>query len=160
MSRTARTKFKKKTMSKIKTLETYTVALGEVSDFREKNEKVFGELDSLKIAVQEAEEELKKDVKENHKMNIANEFIKVTYSPAFHKGYRYDVIIEQATPKIKKALEEGKVITHNVDTKGFEDLVEKGIVPVELKQAAFEEKELAPRVTIKEVKKNEQENDN
>jgi len=144
-------------MSKIKTLEQYTGAMLEVVKYRKENEKVLDELDSLKIAVQNAEEALKLDVKENHKTTIANEFIKVTYSPAFRKGYKYDVIMEKTTPKMRKALEDANAITHSLDKTKFEDLVEKGVIPIEIKQAAFEEKELAPRVSIKEVKTNEQE---
>ena len=147
-------------MSKIKSLEEYTDAMVAVADFRKKHDKVFDELDSLNIAIQDTEEALKTDVKENHKMNIANDVIKVTYSPAFRKGYKYEVIVDQATPTMKKELEKTKTITHSVDRKKFEDLVEKGIIPVELKQAAFEEVELGPRVIIKEVKQNEQENEN
>ena len=157
MSKKAFTKLSKKNMSKIKTLERYTVSIFDVAEFRKKHARVFDELDGLRLEVQKSEEALKTDVKENIRMNIANDFIKVTYSPAFHKSYRHDVIVEKTTPKMYKAIEKAKAITHSVDKAIFEMLVEQGVIPVEVKQAAFEERELAPRVTIKEVKKNEQE---
>ena len=137
---------------KNKKLEAYTKALLTESAFREQHKKLFEELNSLQYQISETEAELKKEVKINLKTNIANEFIKVTYSPAFRKFYNFDVIMEQTTPKQKKALEEAKAIIRTLDKKIFEDLVEQGIIPIEIKQAAFEETELAPRVSIKEVK--------
>ena len=138
-------------MSKIKTLEQYTGALVAMAEYRKKHRKVFDELDSLKIRAQDAEEALKTDVKENHKTNIANDKIKVTYSPAFKKWYDIDVVEGMTTPKMRKEMEAVGAITRELDKAKFEDLVEKGIIPVDVKQTAFKEKELSPRVSIKEV---------
>ena len=137
---------------KNKKLEAYTKALLTEAAFREQHKKLFEELNSLQYQISETEAELKNEVKINLKTNIANEFIKVTYSPAFKKFYKFDVIMEQTTPSQKKALENAKAIIRTLDKKIFEDLVEQGIIPIEIKQAAFEETELAPRVSIKEVK--------
>ena len=137
---------------KNKKLEAYTKALLTEAAFREQHKKLFEELNSLQYQISETEAELKKEVKINLKTNIANEFIKVTYSPAFRKFYNFDVIMEQTTPCQKKALENANAIIRTLDKKIFEDLVEHGIIPIEIKQAAFEETELAPRVSIKEVK--------
>jgi len=137
---------------KNKKLEAYTKALLTEAAFKEQHKKLFEELNSLQYQISETEAELKKEVKINLKTNIANEFIKVTYSPAFKKFYNFDVIMEQTTPSQKKALENAKAIIRTLDKKIFEDLVEQGIIPIEIKQAAFEETELAPRVSIKEVK--------
>lgn len=147
-------------MAKIKTLEAYTNAMLAIADFAKKHYKIFDEYNSLKVAAQEAEEALKADVKENHKMNIANDFIRVSYSPAFKKGYRADIILSSVSPKVKKELMDmGAILTkEEVDAKKLEEAVEKGIVPVEVRQKAYEEKELAPRVSIKEIG-HEQEND-
>ena len=137
---------------KNKKLEAYTKALLLESAFREQHKKLFEELNSLQYQISETEAELKEEVKINLKTNIANEFIKVTYSPAYKKFYNFDVIMEQTTPSQKKALENANAIIRTLDKKIFEDLVEQGIIPIEIKQAAFEETELAPRVSIKEVK--------
>ncbi len=146
-------------MNKIKTLEKYTEAMIAIVDFQKKHGKVFGELDELKITVQEAEEALKTDVKENHKMNVANDFFRVTYSPAFSKGYNIDIILKMVKPAEKKKLFDmgAIVIEEKTNRDKIEEAVEQGIIPVEIKQAAFEEKELSPRVMIKEVKQNEKE---
>ena len=135
-----------------KKLEAYTKALLLESAFREQHKKLFEELNSLQYQISETEAELKNEVKINLKTNIANEFIKVTYSPAFKKFYKFDVIMEQTTPSQKKALENANAIIRTLDKKIFEDLVEQGIIPIEIKQAAFEETEMTPRVSIKEVK--------
>lgn len=138
-------------MSKVKSLEQYTAAMLAVAEYRKKHRKIFDELDSLTIAVQDAEEKLKADVKENIKANVANDQIKVTYSPAYKKWYDVDVVMGMTTPKMRKALEEAGAVKTELDKVKFEDLVEKGVIPVEVKQTAFKEKELAPRVSIKEV---------
>lgn len=137
---------------KNKKLEAYTKALLAEAAFRQKHNKLFEELHSLQFQIAETEAELKKEVKLNLKTNIANEFVKVTFSPVFKKFYDFDVIMEKTTPKQKKALEDAKAIIRTLDKQAFEDLVEKGIIPIEIKQAAFRETELAPRVSIKEQK--------
>ncbi len=137
---------------KNKKLEAYTQALLAEAAFRSKNNKLFEELNSLQFQIAETEAELKKEVKLNLKTNIANEFVKVTFSPAFRKFYDFDIIMEQTTPKQKKALEDAKAIIRTLDKEAFEDLVEKGLIPIEIKQAAFREIEMAPRVSIKEQK--------
>jgi len=140
-------------MSKqIKQLEKYTEASKAVANFKEKNAKIFDKFDALLIAAGEAEAELKTYVKENVKGNIANDFIKVTYSPTFKKYYDAEVVLEAVTPKMKKAIVEAGALTQAIDTAKFEELVEKGEVSVEIKQEAFREVEQAPRVSIKEVK--------
>lgn len=138
-------------MSKIKTLEKYTGALLTMAEYRKKHRKIFDELDSLNIAIQDAEQTLKNDVKENIKTNIANNLIKVTYSPAFKKWYDVDIVEGMTTPGQRKALKEAGAITQTLDKKKFEGLVEKGVIPINVKQTAFKEKELSPRVSIKEV---------
>ena len=137
---------------KNKKLEAYTKALLAEAVFQLKHKKLFGELQSLQFQISETATELKKEVKLNIKGNLANEFVKVTFSPAFRKFYDFDIIMAQTTPKQKRELEEAKAIVRSLDKKVFEDLVEKGLIPVEIKQAAFKEIELAPRVTIKEQK--------
>lgn len=146
---------------KIKSLEKYTKAMRAIADYREANTEVFDEYDSLLVKAQDAEAELKADVKENHKMNIANDFIKVSYSPAFKKGYKADVILKKVSSKVKKTLIEmgAIVVKEETDKDKIEEAVEKGIVPVKLRQEAYFEEKLTPRVTIKEVK-NEQEKEN
>ncbi len=138
-------------MSKIKTLENYTAALLEVAAYQKKHNKIFDGIDSLRVNLQEAEQALKTDIKENIKKNVANNFVRATYSPAFSKAYDLVVVDQMTTPKMKKALDEAKAITRTLDKAKFEDLVEKGVIPIEVKQAAFSEKELSPRVSIKEV---------
>ena len=135
-----------------KKLKAYTKALLLESAFREQHKKLFEELNSLQYQISETEAELKEEVKINLKTNIANEFVKVTYSPAYKKFYNFDVIMEQTTPSQKKALENANAIIRTLDKSIFENLVEQGIIPVEIKQAAFEETEMTPRVSIKEVK--------
>lgn len=140
-------------MSKIKSLEKYTEAMLELAEFKKKHGKVFDQYDSLKVALQNADDALKLDVKENHRMNIANDFIRVTYAPAFSKGYNVDVLLANLSPTQKKQLTEMGVIElkQEVNKEKIDDAVEKGIIPIEVKQAAFEEKELSPRVSIKPV---------
>ena len=139
-------------MAKIKQLERYTTAAKAVADFKDKHAKIFAQFDGLLIEAGDAEAELKTYVKENVKGNIANDFVKVTYSPAFKKFYDAEVVLEAATPKMKKAMLEAGALTQVIDSAKFEDLVEKGQVSVEIKQEAFREVEQSPRVSIKEVK--------
>lgn len=136
----------------IKQLERYTEASQAVADFKAKNIKMFDKFDALLLEASEAEVELKNHVKENIKGNIANEYIKVTYSPSYKKYYDAEVVLEAATPKMKKALIEAKALTQVIDFEKFEDLVERGEVSVSIKQDAFREVEQSPRVSIKEVK--------
>lgn len=140
-------------MSKIKTLEKYTEAFLAVSDYRKKHSKIFDEYDSLRVKLQDADDELKADVKDNHRMNIANDLIKVSYAPAFSKGYNSRIILDMVTPAVKKKLYDmgAIVVEEKADKEKIEEAVEKGIIPTEVKQAAFEEKELTPRVSIKPV---------
>lgn len=139
---------------KIKQLEAYTAAAQAVEDFKERNAKVFAEYSALLLDMGEKEAALKTYVKEEVKGNIQNEFIKVTYSPAFSKFYDPKVVLKMATPKLRKAMTEAGalVIEEKVVTDKFVEMVEKGDVPVEIRQKAFREKELAPRVSIKENK--------
>lgn len=139
-------------MAKIKQLEKYTEASKAVADFKEKNAKLFAKFDGLLLEAADAEAELKTYVKENVKGNIANEYVKVTYSPAFKKYYDAEVVLEAVTPKMKKAIIEAGALTQAIDSAKFEELVEKGEVSVEIKQEAFREVEQSPRVSIKEVK--------
>jgi hypothetical protein len=141
-------------MSKIKQLEAYTEASLAVASFKNKHAKVFAEYNALILKASEAESALKVFVKEEIKGNVSNEFVKVTYSPAYSKYFDPAVVLEMATPKLRKELmaEGAIVIEQKVDTEKFTKMVESGAVPVEIKQAAFREKELAPRVSIKENK--------
>ena len=141
-------------MSKIKQLEKYTQASVAIVQFKKKNEKVFAEYNRLLLKASEAESELKKFVKEEIKGNISNDFVKVTYSPAFSKFYDPVIVLDMASPKLKKQLiaEGAIVIEQKVDNEKFTKLVESGMVPVEIKQKAYKETELAPRVSIKENK--------
>lgn len=141
-------------MAKIKQLEKYTAASMAVADFKAKHAKLFSELDALLLEAGEAEAALKEYVKTEVKGNIANEHIRVTYSPSFKKGYDAKVVLKLASPKERKAMEAAGalIVREEVDSTRFEELVEKGQVSVEIKQEAFVETELAPRVSIKEVK--------
>ena len=141
-------------MSKVKQLEKYTQASVTIVQFKKKNEKVFAEYNRLLLKASEAESELKKFVKEEIKGNISNDFVKVTYSPAFSKFYDPVIVLDMASPKLKKQLlaEGAIVIEQKVDNEKFTKLVESGVVPVEIKQKAYKETELAPRVSIKENK--------
>jgi len=134
-----------------KALAAYTQAALAVKEFREKNAKVFGQYDSLLVAVTEAEKALKDEVKLNLKANIANEYIKVNYAPAFKKWYDPTIVFEMVTPKVKKTIIDAGALVQEIDKAKFEELVELGQVPVEVKQAAYKEQELAPRVSIKEL---------
>jgi hypothetical protein len=138
-------------MSKIKSLDKYTDAMLALAEFKKKHGKTFDQYDSLKIQMQEAEEILKADVKDNHRMNLSNDFVRVTYAPAFSKGYNVEVMLKMLTPKQKKEFTDfgGIVTKQEVNKEKIDEAVEKGIIPLEVKQAAFEEKELSPRVTIK-----------
>lgn len=141
-------------MSKIKQLELYTKASVAIVEFKKKNAKVFEQYDSLLVEASKSESALKQYVRDEVKGNISNEFVKVTYAPAFSKYYDPQIVLEMATPKLRKELMAGGaiVIEQKVDTEKFTKLVESGIVPVEIKQKAFKEKELSPRVIIKENK--------
>lgn len=139
--------------TKIKSLENYTKTLVSIAEFQKKHGKVFQEYDALQVQLSEATEELKKDVKENHKMNIANEFVRVSFSPAYSKGYSFEKLAEILTPKqIKQLRETGAIVTtEKVDTDKVDEAVELGVIPVEARQKAYEETELSPRVSIKEI---------
>jgi len=139
-------------MAKIKQLEKYTAASLAIANFKEKNAKLFSQFDALLVAAGEAEVELKDFVKSDIKGPIANDFIKVTYSPTYKKYYDAEVVLDLIKPKAKAALVEAGAITQNIDSAKFEELVAKGEIPVEVKQEAFREVEQAPRVSIKEVK--------
>lgn len=135
---------------KIKTLEAYTKANNELRDFSQKHSKIFEQYEALKSKVSEAETELKKDVKENYKDTIANDFVRVGYSLPTSKGYNSEVLFSLIKPAQKKKLIDlgAIVISENVDSNKLSDAIEQGIVEKEVCEKAFEEKELAPRVTI------------
>ncbi len=139
-------------MAKIKQLERYTAASIAVRDFKEKNEKVFDKFDALLVEAGEAEAELKEHIKSKVKDNVQNDFIKVTYSQSFSKYYDAEVVLSLVTPKAKAALTNAGAIITKIDGTILEELVEKGMVPVEVRQEAFREVEGSPRVSIKEVK--------
>lgn len=141
-------------MAKIKQLERYTTASIAVADFKRKHAKIFAEFDALLLDAGEAEAQLKDYVKSDVKGNIANSFVRVTYSPAFRKGYDVETILKHVTGKQKVALIDMGALTEvwSADNDKVEEAVEKGIIPAEVKQAAFVETELAPRVSIKENK--------
>lgn len=139
-------------MAKIKQLEAYTEAANAVAEFREKNSKIFAKFDALLLDQAEKETALKAYIKENIKDNIANDYFKVTYAPSYKKFYDATKVLALIKPKAKAALEKAGAISVNIDTTIFEDLVEKGEIPVEVKQEAFVEIEQAPRVSIKEAK--------
>lgn len=132
-------------------LAKYTKAAQAVADFKKKHAKMFDEYSSLLVKEQDAEMELKAEVRDNVKATIANDFIKVTYTPVWRKWYDADIIIGRVSPKVKKQmLDEGVIITKiEIDKKKLEDFVESGKVPAEIKQAAFNEAESTPRITIK-----------
>jgi hypothetical protein len=138
-------------MAKIKKLEKFTDAVKAVREFQAKHAKVFDDYSSLCLAQSDAEKELKEEVRDNIKDTIANDHIRVVFSPVFKSFYKLDVIDKMTTPKMKKALDEAEAIIRTLDKDKFEDLVEKGIIPVEVKQAAFEEIEQTPRISIKEI---------
>lgn len=137
---------------KNKQLELYTKALLAEVEFRAKHKKLFEELTQIRLDIANTETELKKEVKNNVKTNISNDFVKVTYSQAFKKYYDFATIMEMTTPKQKKELENANAIVRTLDKKAFEELVEKGLIPIEVKQEAFREDEQTPRVSIKEQK--------
>lgn len=141
-------------MAKIKQLERYTTASIAVMDFKRKHAKIFAEFDALLLDAGEAEAQLKDYVKSEVKGNVANEFVRVTYSPAFKKTYDVDVILKNVSGKQKAALfTMGAIVEEwKADNDKIEEAVEKGLIPVEVKQAAFKETEIAPRVSIKENK--------
>ena len=137
-----------------KQLEAYTKASLEVVNFKAKHGKIFDKYNELLAAAESAEKVLKDYIKSDVKDNIANEFVKCTYAPAFSKYYDSEVIMKNATPAEVKALKsEGALVEQvTIDKDKFEYAVEKGLVSTKLKQKAFREKENAPRVNIKEVK--------
>ena len=135
-----------------KTLEAYTKAAQAVKAFKENNAKVFDTYNELMLAVSEAEQELKTDVRDNVKDNIANEFVRVTYSPSFRQRYNPDTVLSMAKPKEKKALQEAGAIKTEIDKAKFEGLVELGQVSKDIQNAAYEESPLTPRIIIKENK--------
>ena len=139
-------------MSKIKQLEKYTAASLEIANFKAKNAKLFAQFDALLVEAQEAEVALKEYIRTDVKGNISNEFVKVTYSPTFKKYYDSSIVLDLAKPKVRAALEAAGAIVRQIDSAKFEELVERGEVPVEIKQEAFREVEQTPRISIKEVK--------
>jgi hypothetical protein len=141
-------------MAKIKQLERYTTASLAVVEFKRKHAKIFAEFDALLLDAGEAEAQLKDYVKSDVKGNIANSYVRVTYSPAFKKTYDVETILKHVTGKQKVALIDMGALAEQwtVDNDKVEEAVEKGVIPVEVKQAAFKETELAPRVSIKENK--------
>ena len=141
-------------MSNIKTLTKFTKVSKAVLEFKEKNKKIFDEYNSLILKQNDAEIELKADVKDNIKATISNEFIKVTYTPAYRKWYDPSIIIGGVTPKVKKEMIEAGaiIIKTDIDKVKIEKFIENGKLPVEVKLAAFHEKEQTPRISIKENK--------
>lgn len=141
-------------MAKVKALENYTEALRKVEQFREKNSKVIATFDALYLALREAETALKVFVKNEVKGNIRNEDVIVTYSPAFKKYYDPRIVLDMVTPSLKKKMIEAGALflEEKVDSVKFTEMVEEGAIPVTIKQEAFKEEELAPRVTIKAAK--------
>ncbi len=130
-------------------LALFTGSSAELREYVGKHKKVFDDFERLENEKITASNALKMAVREEQ-TNIATDHVKVTYSPAFRKWYDAEVLINKATPKVKKLLQ-ATCISQAVDKPAFEQLVERGEVPVELQQAAFKEEPMAPRVIIKEI---------
>ena len=143
--------------SKSNPLESYTQKGLELRQFREKNKKVLSAFDSLLVEANAAETDLKNYAREQ-KQNLKNQYVKVTFAPAFRKWYDVDFLLKKASPKLVKVLEK-ECVEKVIDKKRFEELVDEGVVPKELKVEAYRERELLSRVIIKE-NYDEQEEDN
>ena len=135
-------------------LTKYTKAAKAIADFKVKHAKLFGEYQSLLIAQEDLELELKVEVRDVIKQTIANDFIEVTYTPVYLKTYDHEIIIGGVTPKVRKQMvDEGVIVTKvSIDKVKLETFVKNGKLPADVKQAAFSEKESTPRIKIKEVK--------
>jgi uncharacterized protein YdeI (BOF family) len=139
-------------MTQIKQLEAYTEASKKLAKFKEKHSDVFEKFNELVVVAADAEAALKDVVKTKIKDDIANDDVKVKYSPTFSRSYDAKVVLSMATPKMKQAIIDEGALIQKIDNEIFEDLVTKGKVDVSIKQKAFREKEGAPRVIISENK--------
>lgn len=133
-------------------LDKYTKAAQAVAAFKEKHSKIFDEFNSYLEEQEAAELALKKEVRENVKGNIQNEFVRVTYSPAFKTFYDPAIVFEMVKPKQRKAIEDAGALKQEIDRKKFDELVELGVIDKSVAQAAFKEIEMTPRVLINENK--------
>lgn len=134
-----------------KALERYTKAVEAIHDHIKANKPVFDAHQQLVFAEIEAKEALTDAVLES-KTNANNGRVRATYSPVFKRGYDGDFVMANASPKVKQALIEAGAVKYEIDAEKFNDLAEKGIIPVDLKQDAYREVEQKPRVTIREIK--------
>lgn len=126
-------------------LDLYTAAGRRLYEFREKNEPVLTEFDTIISDLHVAEMALKEYAREQKK-NISNEYVRVTFSPTFKRWYDAGVVIGS---KLKKVVID-KVIKKEVDKATFEALVEAGEIPNDLKVEAYREQEQTPKIFIKE----------
>ena len=126
-------------------LELYTKVGLKLHKFRQKNSAVLGECDELISELSAASIALKNYVREEGK-NISNDHVRVTYSPVHRHWYDPAVLLAS---KVKKSIV-NECITTEVDKAKFEELVESGAIPVEVKQDAYREEEQTPKVFIKE----------
>ena len=126
-------------------LELYTKVGLKLYEFRKKNSAVLGECDALLNELGSASAALKSFVREEGK-NISNDFVRVTYSPVHRHWYDPDVLLAS---KVKKAVVKECLVTE-VNKAKFEELVEAGEIPNEVKVDAYREEEQTPKVFIKE----------
>lgn len=131
-----------------KPLAAYEKATAELSAFVTKNKTLLEAYNNLLLKQQQAEEELKYDVKTNLKDTVASDHFRVLYTVAKRRFYSPAIVFEAGPSVVKKLQEAGGL---EVVTKVFDDLVEHDKLPRELRDEALVEEELSPRVTIKEL---------
>lgn len=126
-------------------LDSYTKVGLALHEFRKKHRSVLEELDALINEQSAAGIALKNFAREEGK-NLSNDHVRVTFSPSFRKWYDPDVLLAS---KVKKAVVK-QCLVQQVDKARFEELVEAGEIPVEVKQDAYREEEQTAKVFIKE----------
>lgn len=130
-------------------LDNYTKVFKKMKEFQEDNKKVFQASQALSETLTDFGEQLKTIAREDGATE--NKFFKVKVSIPYKKWYDPEIVLNMATPKERKAIED-TALKAEIDNEKFELLIKDGLVRTEIKQEAFREKAQTARVTIEEIK--------
>lgn len=129
-------------------LDQLTKVNKKMRKFAQANQPVLEKWEQLQNERNEAESAVKAEARKLQ-MNYHNKEFKVTYSPAFRKWYDVTVALKKATPKVRDFIN-AHCIKQEINKEAFEDAVEQGEIPVEIKQEAYREAPTTARILIKE----------
>lgn len=134
-------------------IEKY-MALNSEVEALEKSEIVQRYL-SLKNELETSEAEVKTLAKEN-KEDVAAGNVRFQYVERYRKWFDYEAAVSAVGKKLKPVIDEITVITKEIDTDKFTDLVRSGVIPEEARVQAYREEQISAQVRKTKVEKPEE----